>query len=216
MHNLSKISILAVVAGLSSVPAMAAPQNNNFSGHSTVSFCAMHQTLPQCVQFQAGTQTQGTTQNQGTSQGQTGTQSQNGSQDQNGFQGQNGFRNGYQGRNDVQSQNGYQGPNGDRNGGFGRRTGDYGDNGGAGFNFNFSSGERDRFHQRFRGFDFGSFGTPTFSISIGGHVPHSYGLRHVPRSIYAYYPQFRGYLFFVGRRGDLVIVSPDNYRIVVI
>lgn len=212
MHNVSKIAILAMVAGLSTVPAMAAPQNNNYYGHSTADFCATHQQLPQCVQFQTGAHTQGTTHNQGTTQGQPGSQDQNGFQGQNDMQGQNGM----QGQNDMQGQNGMQWQNGDRNGGFDRRSGDYGNFGGPGFGFSFSSGDRDRFHQRFRGFDFGSFSTPTFSITIGGHVPHNYGLRHVPRSIYAYYPQFRGYLFFVGRHGDLVIVSPTNYRIVAV
>jgi hypothetical protein len=195
---------------------MAAPQNN-FSGHSTANFCATHQQLPQCLQFQEGAQTQGATHNQG-DPGQTGTQSQTGMQSQNGGQGQNGMQNpnGMQDENGMQNQFGMGGHNGDRNGGFGRRPSDYAGNGGSGLSFNFSSGDRDQFHQRFRGFNFGSFGTPTFSISIGGHVPHTYGLKHVPRSIYAYYPQFRGYLFFVGRRGDLVIVSPNNYRIVAV
>jgi hypothetical protein len=84
--------------------------------------------------------------------------------------------------------------------------------------FNFTPYDRDQFHRRFRGFDFGFFMTPRFSITLGFHVPHYYyqTLRPVPRSIYRYYPWFRGYLFFVARNGDIVIVSPRTYRIVAI
>ena len=41
-------------------------------------------------------------------------------------------------------------------------------------------------------------------------------VRPVPRSVYKYYPQYRGYLFFVGRHGDFVIVSPRSHRIVAV
>ena len=82
--------------------------------------------------------------------------------------------------------------------------------------FNFSRRDRDTFHQRFHGFNFGVFAAPGFSITLGVHVPHSYTLKHVPRSIYRYYPQFRGYLFFVARNGNIVIVSPRSYRIVAV
>ncbi|MGN6158603.1 MAG: DUF1236 domain-containing protein [Devosia sp.] len=83
--------------------------------------------------------------------------------------------------------------------------------------FNWSSHDRDMFHQRFRGFNFGTFGTPNFTIHLGIGVPHSYyhNLRPVPRSIYRYYPWFRGYLYFV-RGGQFVIVSPRTYRIVAV
>jgi len=82
--------------------------------------------------------------------------------------------------------------------------------------FNWSRHDRDQFHQRFHGFNFGSFATPNFSIHLGVNVPHSYKLRFVPRSIYKYYPWFRGYLYFVTRGGDFVIVSPRSYRIVAV
>jgi len=82
--------------------------------------------------------------------------------------------------------------------------------------FDWSRRDRDQFHQRFRGFDFGTFATPNFTIRLGIPVPHSYKLRHVPRSIYRYYPWFRGYLYFVDRRGDFVIVSPRSYKIVAV
>lgn len=91
-----------------------------------------------------------------------------------------------------------------------------GPNNGPSLSFNFSSGDRSQFHNRFRGLNFGTFGVPGFSISIGTTVPHSYGLKPVPRTIYKYYPQFRGYLFFVGRHGDFVIVSPRSYRVVAV
>jgi hypothetical protein len=82
--------------------------------------------------------------------------------------------------------------------------------------FDFSRRDRDAFHQRFHGFNFGFFPAPGFSITLGVHVPRSYSLKHVPRSIYRYYPQFRGYLFFVTRNGSIVIVSPRSYRIVAV
>ena len=82
--------------------------------------------------------------------------------------------------------------------------------------FHWSQRDRDQFHRQFRGFNFGFFGVPGFSIQLGVRVPHSYDLRPVPRSIYRDYPQFRGYLFFVTRHGDLVIVSPKSYRIIAI
>ena len=66
----------------------------------------------------------------------------------------------------------------------------------GGGSFNFSSHDRSQFHQRFNGINFGFFGIPDFSIRLGVTIPHSYGLKPVPRSIYRYYPQFRGYLFF--------------------
>ncbi len=92
---------------------------------------------------------------------------------------------------------------------------------GAGMNFphGYPSRPHDnssQFRQLFRGlgFGFGMFATPTFRVFIGGPVPHAYGLRPVPYSIYRYYPQYRGYLFFVSRNGAIVIVSPRTYRII--
>ena len=88
--------------------------------------------------------------------------------------------------------------------------------GGGGGGFNFSRSDRNSFHQRFRGFNFGFFPAPSFSVNLGVVVPRNFGLRPVPRSIYRFYPQFRGYLFFVTRRGDVVIVSRRTYRIVAV
>lgn len=82
--------------------------------------------------------------------------------------------------------------------------------------FTFSQHDRDQFHRDMRGFNFGVFATPNFSIRLGITVPHSYKLRHVPYRIYHRYPQFRGYLFFVARNGDVVIVSPRSFRIVAV
>ena len=84
--------------------------------------------------------------------------------------------------------------------------------------WNWSPQNRTQFHQRFRGFNFGTFGTPNFSLSIGIGVPGSYFhyLRPVPSSIYRAYPWFRGYLYFVGRGGEFVIVSPRSHKIVAV
>jgi hypothetical protein len=82
--------------------------------------------------------------------------------------------------------------------------------------FKFSQTDRSRFHQQLRGYNFGFFPVPGFTINLGIGVPRSYALRPVPRAIYRYYPQFRGYLFFVSRRGDVVIVSPRTRRIVAV
>jgi hypothetical protein len=92
------------------------------------------------------------------------------------------------------------------------------DNGPGPNGFNFSQHDRDQFHRRFGpNFNFGfSFGLPSFSIQLGTVVPRAYGLRPVPRAIYRYYPQFRGYLFFTTRHGSVVIVSPRSHRIVAV
>jgi hypothetical protein len=160
MHSFSKITMLAVLAGLSAAPAMAAPMNNFGNNNYQAAFCAdpAHAHLPQCMPGQPGQGRQHWPQGQG-----------------------------QQGQQQGQVQ--HQPPMG----------------GGMGF------------HQRFGGFNFGFFGTPTFSINIGTTVPHSYhSLRPVPRSVYKYYPQYRGYLFFIGRHGDFVIVSPRSHRIVAV
>ena len=90
--------------------------------------------------------------------------------------------------------------------------------GGPTFSFNFSTNDRHEFRRRFHGFNFGYFPFQNFAIHLGIIVPHyyHYRLRPVPRSIWRYYPQFRGYLYFVDRAGDFVIVSPVSFRIVAI
>jgi len=72
------------------------------------------------------------------------------------------------------------------------------------------------FRNLFRGFGYGlgMFAAPNFGVQIGVGVPHSYRLREVPRSIWRYYPEYRGYLFFVNRNGAIVIVNPRTYRII--
>ena len=118
------------------------------------------------------------------------------------------------------------------NGGSGPNNGpnNKGPNGGSNQNnsggppngsFNFNQHDRDQFHQRFRGFNFGNFGffaSPSFSITIGTPLPHSYQthLRPVPYSIYRYYPWFRGYLYFVDSHGDFVIVDAHRFHIVAV
>jgi hypothetical protein len=82
--------------------------------------------------------------------------------------------------------------------------------------FNFGQRDRDQFHLMFRGFQFGFFPAPDFELRVGAHVPRFFHLQPVPRSIYRYYPWFRGYLFFQTRDGDIVIVSRRTYRIVAI
>jgi len=173
MHTLSKVALLAVVAGLTTVPSvMAAPP---MSQQQMAAFCQTHPQDPQCNL--SGGQGQGTGHNQGHQPGTT--------------------------------------PNPPA-GSPPPPTPGAGPNNGSSLSFNFSSGDRSQFHSRFRGLNFGTFGVPGFSISIGTTVPHSYGLKPVPRTIYKYYPQFRGYLFFVGRHGDFVIVSPRSYRVVAV
>lgn len=81
---------------------------------------------------------------------------------------------------------------------------------------NFSAPDRARFRQHFRNYRFPTFEVPTFGINIGVSVPRSYRLRPVPYDIYRYYPGFRGYLYFVLRSGDVVIVDQRNLRIVAI
>jgi len=83
-------------------------------------------------------------------------------------------------------------------------------------NWNFSDHDRGQFRQRFGGFNFGYFPVPGFSIYLGVPVPHSYSLKTVPYSVWKYYPQFRGYFYFIGRNGDFVIVSPSSHRVVAI
>jgi hypothetical protein len=107
----------------------------------------------------------------------------------------------------------FQGPSG---GGPGNSSGPGFGQGPRSGTFNWSRHDRDQFHQRFGGFNFGFFATPNFSIQLGVHVPHSFKLRPVPRSIYRAYPWFRGYLYFIDRRGDFVIVSPRTYRIIAV
>lgn len=87
--------------------------------------------------------------------------------------------------------------------------------------FNFNPTDRRMFDQRFHGFGFGNFSfffSPTFSISVGVSVPSHYRthLKRVPANVYRYYPWFKGYYFFVDKRGDFVIVSPRNWHIVAV
>ena len=82
--------------------------------------------------------------------------------------------------------------------------------------FNFSTHDRDVFHQRFGSFNFGVFQAPGFNVTLGVAVPHAYKLRTVPGSIARYYPQFRGYLFLRTPHGSIAIVSPKSHRIVAV
>lgn len=83
---------------------------------------------------------------------------------------------------------------------------------------NGSSFNRDRrsFREFRRSFDFPRFARPFFDIRPGAVVPRQFRLRTVPREILFYYPEYRGYLYFVTSRDDVVIVSPRSYRIVAI
>ena len=195
------IAVLAVV-GLATTmtPAFAAPTSNTGGNMRPRVDCTLYPTDPRCAQLpgKGGTNDSG---NGGQSaQGATGGKGQGG--------------NGGQVQGDTSS-----GQMATDNGGKSAQGGP----GGQGFgpgpksgSFNWSRHDRDQFHQRFHGFNFGTFGTPNFSIHLGVNVPHSYKLRTVPRSIYKYYPWFRGYLYFVTRGGDFVIVSPRSYRIVAV
>ena len=134
MHTLSKVALLAVVAGLTAVPsAMAAPP---MSQQQMAAFCRTHPQDPQCNL--SGGQGQGTGHNQG-----------------------------HQPGTNPNPPAGSPPP----------PTPGAGPNNGPSLSFNFSSGDRSQFHNRFRGLNFGTFGVPGFSISIGTTVPHSYGLK---------------------------------------
>lgn len=130
-------------------------------------------------------------------------------------------------RNPNRGNNGPSGNNGPNGNGPNGNSGQN-DNGGRNYDggprsgtFNFNQHYRSQFDQRFRGYNFGDFGffaSPDFSITIGTPLPYHYHmhLRPVPSTIYDYYPWFRGYLYFVDRRGDFVIVSPRSYHIVAV
>lgn len=142
---------------------------------------------------------------------------------------QKNYNNGTKGSGDTNNGSNRPGPNGsstnnqtnnndhdNRNGMWGK-----GYNGPKSGTFNFNQQDRNFFRQHFRGFNFGNFSfflSPNFSITIGTNVPNRYHahLQRVPASIYRYYPWFRGYFFFVDRRGDFVIVNPRNFRIVAV
>lgn len=193
MHKLSKIALLAIAGSLSLyTPAMAQPAP---SGRID---CTLPENAnnPFCLQ-QPNTRHRG-----GTSNNDNG--GYNGPRVNAGPQG--GGTSGGQTQSQTQTQTNNNGPSGSNSGGT--YQGPRG--------FDFSRRDRDTFHQRFRGFNFGVFPTPSFSIRLGVRVPHSYALKPVPRSIYRYYPQFRGYLFFVTRNGSIVIVSPRSLRIVAV
>jgi len=104
------------------------------------------------------------------------------------------------------------------NGGF-----DRGNDNGPSFdrgNDNGPSFNRGRDHRSFRDFrrtyDFPRFARPFFDVRPGVVVPRHFRLRPVPREIAFFYPQYRGYLYFVTSQDDVVIVSPRSYRIVAI
>ncbi len=132
---------------------------------------------------------------------------------------------GPQGPNGNKGPMGNNGPNGN-NGPMGNNNGPHGGpppgyKGPPSGTFNFNQQDRGYFDQRFRGYNFGNFGffaTLPFSIAIGTLLPHTYHshLRPVPYNVYHYYPWFRGYLYFVDRSGDFVIVSPRTYKIVAV
>ena len=67
-----------------------------------------------------------------------------------------------------------------------------------------------------RSFHFPTFAPPRFDVRPGISVPRDYGLRPLPPQIYAFYPMYRGYLFFVAPGGRIVIVSPRSLRIVAV
>jgi len=188
MHKLSKLALLAVAGGLTVVtPSLAAPPMGGTKGPPIDCSLPQNFATPFCLTAGGNTRhSKGTGQSGGT--------------------GGNGA-----------------GPNDQTNGpGGGPPPPPPGssnhDNGPGPNNFHFSQHDRDQFHRRFGpNFNFGfSFGLPNFSIQLGTAVPRAYGLRPVPRSIYRYYPQFRGYLFFTTRHGGVVIVSPRSHRIVAI
>jgi len=72
------------------------------------------------------------------------------------------------------------------------------------------------FHTWMRGFNFPFFARPFFDVRPGIIVPRSYRLRPVPPEILWYYPQYAGYLYFIGRHDEIVIVSPRSLRIITI
>jgi len=87
--------------------------------------------------------------------------------------------------------------------------------------FHWNQQDRNYFHQRFNFGGFGSFSfflSPNFSITIGSALPNTYHshLKRVPYSVYHIYPWFRGYYFFIDRRGDFVIVNPRTFKIVAV
>lgn len=192
------VAVLAVVGLLTSVaPAFASPPSN-FGGNMRPRVdCTLYPTDPRCAQLPG---------KGGANESHNGAQSFQG-----GGKGQGGNGGPILGENSSgpMADNGARGGPGDHGGP------DYGPGPKSG-SFHWSRDDRDQFHRRFHGFNFGTFGTPNFSIHLGVNVPHSYKLRTVPRSISKYYPWFRGYLYFVARGGDFVIVSPRSYRIVAV
>ena len=208
MQNLStKIALLAVLGSMTATsPVLAAPPHMQGNAAPLVD-CTINATDPSCVVPQQGNRrhgspstTQSTTHTDQTAGATGGT---NSSVDT----GNPGPTN----NGSDQTGNSNAGDSGGRQAGMtGNGRGNANGNGPSGYNF--SGHDRDQFHQRFRGFDFGTFATPSFSIRIGTSIPHSYRLRSVPRSIYKYYPQFRHDLYFT-RGNDIVIVSARNHRI---
>jgi hypothetical protein len=215
MHKLStRIALLAVVGSMTAItPVLAAPQSHGPGTPGGID-CSLAQNAknPFCLQGPG----------HGRSKSRPGGDSSNHQGDNNGpgssnassappsaNNDNNDTNNDHRGPPNGQNNGDYHSPghsNNDNNGGM--------DRGPRPGSFDFSRHDRDQFHQRFHGFNFGFFPAPGFSIHIGTSVPRSYGLRPVPSGIYRYYPWFRGYLFFVTRGGDIVIVSPRSHRIV--
>ncbi|HEX4297611.1 MAG TPA: hypothetical protein VHZ56_06265, partial [Devosia sp.] len=154
----TSIAVLALVGGLAATaPGFAAPPNGQGQGQgqgqggNSPIDCSLPANAqnPFCLQQQNG---------------------QNGGQGNHQFpnKGGNGNNQNGQGNN---NQNG-QGNSNDHNppppppNGMGQ----------GGGSFNFSSHDRNQFHQRFNGINFGFFGIPDFSIRLGVTIPHSYGL----------------------------------------
>ena len=209
MHKLSKIALLAVAGGLAVMtPALAAPPMGGPRGPQIDCSLPENAANPFCLN--AGGDNRHRNNPNGNGNGGQGGNGAGPNDDNNGPGG--GPPPGGSGPGDHGNGPGGNGP------GNGPGPGAGGNGPGFPGGFNFSQHDRDQFHRRFGpGFNFGfNFGTPSFSIQLGTPVPRSYGLKPVPRSIYRYYPQFRGYLFFQTRRGSIVIVSPRSHRIVAV
>ena len=100
------------------------------------------------------------------------------------------------------------------------------DQGGDNRNFDNRNFGRDRFSRHdnrppfsmfMRHFNFPHFAAPDFRVRPGGFVPDYYELDPLPPEFFFYYPNYRGYLYFVTPSGHIVIVSPGrHHRIIAI
>ena len=218
----SRIALLAV-AGVLAVasPAFAAPNGggsnpnmNNNSGSSAPIDCTLpaNQQLRYCLMLlnkNGGNGSSSSSYNRGSSSHDNSNDGSNSTDSSSRYHNPNDNNNNDNNNGNNDNNNGYGGNN-DRNY-HGPRSG----------SFDFSQQDRSQFHQRFHGFNFGNFSfffTPSFRITIGTTIPHTYRthLRPVPSSIYRYYPWFRGYFYFTDRAGDFVIVSPSNFHIIAV